>query len=260
MSQNSIITVVLIVAAIAIGIYFVKSQNTSETEFRYEEEVSSRPDTAPDRLVQPDPVVEQPLESVTTEPLDSPPVPDESLATEIPPELVDPPAEGSPVENVMPVLTEIEYMVTIKGATTASKAFKIIFTDSNGEKVEADQDKLEDGIYKIDSEKKFVRMSIDINGYAPVLIDNIVIANNIANIEVVLEALAGFSGVVKNAAGETIAGAVVEIKKDLFSKKAYVDIQGKFSFVDLKEGSYNFKVSHPQYIDGNFVYELSKRS
>ncbi|PCJ57292.1 MAG: hypothetical protein COA79_16435 [Planctomycetota bacterium] len=277
MSQNTIISVVLIFLAIIFGVYFINSEPISQevdysgdgtkkssvdgvlsTDSKTDSEgvadsnssdVSSESSTDTENVDLTESSTED--STMTTNTSDSTDVPEVQTTDEV--EIVD-----EAVETGNKVIT---YNIAISGAQSSfAKAFSIVATDSDGRKEEFTQKTLVDGIYKIKAEKRMVSFSIDAEGYAPVLkeISTMINLGASITIEIELEPLAGFTGNIKSFNGIAVGGAVIKISKGVFKKRAYGNTKGEFKFTDLSSGEYELKIIHPQFDTKTLTASLVK--
>ena len=246
MSQNSIITAVLVILAATVGVYFFfigSTPQTGTTSYDTPKEVPVSTDNGLPST--PSPVVENTVGS------QSPALPTSTSNNQ----------GGSSNEPVVPtpVVIKNKYTVSIKGTVESlSKEFVIKAFDNKSVSEEFSQTKLTDGVYKFESEKAFNSISINVAGYAPVLKENLVLSENKLTVEVEMDAYAGFSGDVKSFLEKPISGAKITIEKGAFKKVLNADVQGEFKLAELAAGQYSFSIQHPQFDSKTMVLELAK--
>lgn len=268
MSQNSIITTIIVILAVTVGVYFYFSNSsTPKTDsIVYDEakpDYSSNKDTS---ISEPTPVVVTDSKPATLTPTKEI-IPGDSLITdsETLTNAGTSSAEGQVPKSVEepkpePVIVMIEYVIEIKGTVERlSKPFVIKAIDKEAASQEFAQDKLSDGSYKFESEKIFNSFSINVEGYAPVLKENLVVENNKLLVQIEMDAYASLSGTIKSFLEKPIGGASLSIEKGSFKKLIHADVQGEFKIADtLSSGLYNVSINHPQFDAKKMVIELGK--
>ena len=234
MSQNSIITTVLVILALTVGVYFWF--------------LDSHPHPEPINYDNPKELVANDLGDIKTSSgtasIESAsnhatPLPNIETKTEAASSATssEPVGQATPVTEpkvTVPVVVKNKYTVNIKGAIESlSKPFAIKVFDSSSVSEEFTQEKLVDGVYKFESEKVFSSLSISVAGYAPVLKENLIVVNNMLTIDIELDAYAGFSGDIKSFLEKPIPGAKIVLEKGTFKKVLNADTQGEFKLGEL---------------------------
>lgn len=265
MSQNSIITTIIVILAVTVGVYFYFSAAPSpKTDaIVYEDSkpvVPSEPistnssetinNNDTDTLAS----STQPIAPSTTSTQPSEPLSNQSSSTE---GSSTNPGDVKPPE---PVIITYSYTVVIKGTVARlAKPFAIKAIDKEGLSEEFAQDQLVDGSYKFESLKMFSSISINVEGYAPVLKENLVLNDKKLSIEIEMEAYATFSGDVKSFQEKPITGASITIEKGSYKKTLHANTQGEFKMTELIPfGQYSFTINHPQFDSKKMVVELGK--
>lgn len=258
MSQNSIITTIIVILGVTVGVYFYfsSSPSTNTNSITYDESkpttsTASEPvnvrDTASSNSVTTptQPAVptstSQPGSSETTSAGNN----SSTTGDQKPPE---------------PVIIKFNYTVIIKGTVDRlAKPFAIKASDSQGNSQEYTQEKLVDGVYKFESEKIFTSIAINVENYAPVLKENLTLLDKKLTVEIEMEPYAIVSGDVKSFLEKPIPGASVTIEKGAYKKTLHADVQGTFKLTEqIPAGQYSFSINHPKFDSKKMVVEIAK--
>lgn len=259
MSQNSIITTIIVILGITIGVYFYFSSTPSTTNsnsISYDESKS-----ATSTASEPVSLTDSTNNSTTT-----PSQPSVPTSTSTEPVASDPASTGNNNPSTgdqkppEPVIIKFNYTVIIKGTVDRlAKPFAIKASDSQGNSQEFTQEKLVDGVYKFESEKIFTSIAINVENYAPVLKENLTLLDKKLTVEIEMEAYATVSGDVKSFLEKPIPGATITIEKGAYKKTLHADVQGTFKLTEqIPAGQYSFSINHPKFDSKKMVVEIAK--
>jgi hypothetical protein len=264
MSQNSIITTVILILAIIVGVYFyfTSSSESSHTTDYNDTSTSNRNDSLANSDSS-NSIARSPSNSVVSEPTPLPePSTTDSTTSESSEKTITSSGTSStaPVVPPEPVIIKYTYTVNIKGAVTKDKlpfVIKAIAMDGSGE--DFAQENLVDGEYKFESLKVFNSISINVADYSPVLKENLTLTGTSIVIDVEMEAYAIISGDVKSFSEKPIGGAALLVEGSGYKKMIHSNTQGEFKLGEkIPAGQYNVTINHPQYDSKKMVVELAK--